>query len=140
MLVHVANDDLGGSLDGVIENDIAGGTNPKDDVIGGDFENFVVDGGILPANIVDIGSVTDCVDHVEGFLYDISYRERTGNGSGGVRDAGVLVELDGLCHGVFRDLGELLHGFRRGLARRFGDGVDEFVDRGFIDCNKMDEM
>jgi len=86
VLVHVADDNLGGSFNGVIENNVSRGTNPKDDVVWSDVEDFEVDGRIFPANIVNVGSVANAVDHVEGLLHDVPSNVQTENGCGGIGD------------------------------------------------------
>ena len=65
MLVHVANNDFAGAFDGVVEDDVSSGANAENDVVAVDFEDLVIDRGVFPADVVDVGSVTNSVDHVE---------------------------------------------------------------------------
>mmetsp|Transcript_16125 Transcript_16125/g.40430 ORF Transcript_16125/g.40430 Transcript_16125/m.40430 type:complete len:355 (-) Transcript_16125:60-1124(-) len=111
VLVHVADDNLGGSLDGIIQDNVTGRTNSEDDIIFGNFQDLVVDGRILPANVVNVGAVADGINHVEGFPDNHASQIQTYHGSSGNGEVGFLVGLHHSGAHLLRCLGELGHGF-----------------------------
>ena len=68
MLVHVADDNLGGSFNGIVQDNVASRTNAKNDIVLVDFENLVIDGRVFPTNVVDVGPIANRINHVEGRL------------------------------------------------------------------------
>mmetsp|Transcript_54895 Transcript_54895/g.81677 ORF Transcript_54895/g.81677 Transcript_54895/m.81677 type:complete len:300 (-) Transcript_54895:149-1048(-) len=92
VLVHVTDDDFGGSFNGVIKNDVSGRTNTEDDVIRSDFQDLVVDGWVLPANVVDVGSVANGINHIEGFFYNGTSHVQNKNSSRSIGSLRIGVE------------------------------------------------
>jgi hypothetical protein len=110
VLVHVANDNLGRSFNGVIENNISGGANAENNVVLGDFENLLIDRRIFPTNVVNVGAIANGINHVEALL-DESANDEKGeasddrHGPGGLRVDG----RQGLDAKVRRGLDHVFH-------------------------------
>ena len=75
MLVHIANNDLTWAFNGIIQDDVPSGTDTENDIIGLDFQDLVIYRRIFPANVVNVGTVTDRVDHIETFSQDCTNDE-----------------------------------------------------------------